>query len=235
MYRFFSVSHELDVPCTVTYKYRWPMILQYLNNVITNNTTHDQNFFAQMHLQRSKSVLDYATFILIGLASIWLLVVSGLWAKRTHELLGKNTDPLAALTIPPLIEGSIETYHILKATFTYLAVIILPAVPTLVSLIACYKTFSKFSHPILKGVALVLGLGLFIASVILQGHWTVHGLATGSFVLSQHAFNSALRQAAYLLVSFWVLVISGLPAIIIVTLGVYVYKRLSKKAKVRLE
>lgn len=189
-----------------------------------------------MHLRRSTSVLEYLTFIAVGLVAIWFLVVSGMWARRTHELLGKNTDPLEALTIPPFIEGSIETYNIIKATVVYILVVILPAVPTLASLVMCHRTFSKFSHPILKGVALVLALGLFIASVVLQIHWTLHGLETGSFMLSRFAFNKALQQATYLLVSFWLLVISGLPAIIILGLIYYLYKKfLGKKAKVRLE
>ncbi len=192
-----------------------------------------------INIRRSKSetAVDYVKFFVVGIASIWLLIVSGLWARRTHELLGKSKEPLDALTLPPFIEGSIETYALIKLTLTYILLLLLPAVPTVVSLYMCYKTFSKFSHPFFKGVTLVLSLGLFIASVILQVHWTWHGLHSGTFVLPREVLNESLQQATSVLVSFWLLIISVFPAVIIVSLICFVYFKFfgKKKEKTRLE
>lgn len=172
------------------------------------------------------NVVEYRTdklrYLLVIPVLIWLLIISGMWLARSPDFFRRGpVHILDFATMPPFVEGTMETLKFFKTAVTslipFIPRILAAAIPTTLIHFAIMGVNRLVSNEKLKLGINVPFYALYILALVLQLRWTFNGLPTGlleELRIVQFMFTRSIDAAAYVSSFFLMVFMMALPILL---------------------
>lgn len=206
------------------------------DNITTSDIIDGTLFTIQDIFKEHKWLVVVAVIAAIP-ALVWLLIVSGMWVGKTARLIGGSNHPLDAVIMPPIIEGTIETFRffdfiareVISPLIHHVPRVLAAAIPTVTVHCIILMINRTIHDEDLKLFVKIPFYFLYLIALILQIRWTFIGLPVdlmtelhelyGILIEELHAVQYILGQISESITGLfsvvWIFFVFSTPVVIV--------------------